>query len=317
MGTPQTPIESPFGWAGTAPDVVAGHDLSGKTVVITGASAGLGVETARAFVTAGAQVILPVRSPDKARTNLEGILDRVTLATMDLGDFSSIRSFAAQIEAEGSAVHILINNAGIMATPLRRIETGYESQFGTNHLGHFLLASLLMPALRRANGARVVALSSIGHRISPVVFQDIHFESREYNKWAAYGQSKTANALFAVELDRREARNGVRAFSVHPGGIMTDLQRELPMEEMRAMGWIDEQGKTPDLFKTPAQGAATSVWCATSPLLEGKGGVYCEDCNIAVLTAPDETGFTGVRPHAVDPEAAERLWTVSEPMVGL
>ncbi|MGF1456825.1 MAG: oxidoreductase [Alphaproteobacteria bacterium] len=317
MATHQIPLTSPFGAQSTARDVVSGHTLTGKTVIVTGASAGLGVETARALVGAGARVILPVRSPDKARTNLADVLDRVVLASLDLGDFNSIRSFTDQVAAEGFAVDILINNAGIMATPLRRIESGFESQFATNHLGHFLLTNRLLPALRRAGGARVVCLSSIGHRLSPVIFDDIHFKTRDYDKWLAYGQSKTANALFAVELDRREAPNGVRAFSVHPGGIMTDLQRDLSMAEMRALGWFDAQGRTPDLFKSPAQGAATAVWCATSPLLEDLGGVYCEDCNIAAITPPEDRGYTGVRAHAVDPEAARRLWSVSEPMTGL
>ncbi len=319
MSTPQAPIESGFGFNSTARDVVAGLDLAGRTAVITGGSAGLGVETAKALVSAGAAVILPVRSPQKARANLGVVADAVTLAEMDLGDPASIRRFSAQVCGEGLAVDMLINNAGIMATPLRRIWRGYESQFATNHLGHFLLTEGILPALRKAahahDGARVVSLSSLGHRISPVVFEDINFEVREYDKWMAYGQSKTANALFAVELDQREARNGIRAFSVHPGGIMTDLQREMAPEEMRAMGWIDEAGKTREGFKTPEQGAATAVWCAAAPVLGGMGGVYCEDCTIAEQVPADSRDFSGVRPYACDPDSAERLWTLSEGMV--
>ncbi len=317
MSTPQQPIDSPFGFSSTALDVVAGQDLSGRRAIVTGASAGLGVETARALVAAGAEVILPVRSPDKARANTGDFADKVRFADLDLGNFDSVRHFAQTIIDDGRPVDMLINNAGIMATPLRRTPQGYEGQFATNHLGHFLLSTLLLPAMRKAPAARLVSLSSVGHRISPVVFEDVHFQTRDYDKWQAYGQSKTANALFAVEFDRRESANGIRAFSVHPGGIMTDLQRDLANEEMQAMGWINESGEVRNGFKTPPQGAATAIWCATSPLLADKGGVYCEDCNIAALTTPDERGFTGVRPHAVDADAAARLWTVSLEMLGL
>jgi NAD(P)-dependent dehydrogenase (short-subunit alcohol dehydrogenase family) len=210
---------------------------------------------------------------------------------------------------------ILINNAGIMATPERRIMGHVESQFGTNHLGHMLLACRLAPAL--AKGARVVALSSIGHRRSPIKFDDPNFENTPYDKWEAYGQSKTANSLFAVELNRRLEPKGINAYAVHPGGIMTNLQRDMSQAEIRAMGWIDETtGKPRDGFKTPAGGASTAVWCATSPLLAAGGGVYCEDCNIAEPKPADDPAFTGVRPWAVDPDAAKRLWALSEKMLG-
>ncbi len=322
--TSQVPIDCPFGMRSDALDVVKDIDLSGRLAIITGASAGLGVETARAIASTGAHVILPVRSPEKARSNIAGIEGSVTLADLDLGDFDSIRRFADSILASGRAVDLLINNAGIMATPFQKTSRGHEIQFATNHLGHFLFTTALLPALRQAGansggnpeGPRVVCLSSIGHARSPIHFDDIHFDQRPYDKWAAYGQSKTANALFAIGLDAREHENGIRAFAVHPGGILTDLQRDMDMEEMRAFGWIDDDGKVNEMFKTVSQGAATAVWCAVSPLLDGKGGVYCEDCNIAEINTTSGRIFRGVRPHAIDPHEADRLWTVSEEMIG-
>ncbi len=307
----QTPVASPFGHGSTAREVIAGHDFSGKTVIITGASAGLGVETARAFAEAGARVILPVRSPDKARAATADMTGTVELADLDLGDPGSIRRFADSLVSAGRPIDRLINNAGIMATPERRTPEGYESQFATNHLGHFLLTALLLPVLLKADAPRVVALSSIGHRRSPVRFEDLHFRKEPYEKWTAYGQSKTANALFALGLDRRFAHRGLHAYSVHPGGIMTDLQRDLQREEMIAMGWMDEAGTIREGFKTPEQGASTTVWAATSPLLDDRGGVYCEDCNIAAYVK-DRRAFVGVHPYATDPDLADRLWYVSE-----
>lgn len=313
----QRPIQSPFNSRSTAADVLAGVDLSGKTALVTGASSGLGAETARALAAAGAAVILPVRSPEKVevlaaeiRASLPGADVRV--AAMDLGDYDSVRRFAVGLVAEGRPLHLLINNAGIMATPLRRTPQGHESQLATNHFGHFLLTSLLAPLLRAAAPARVVQLTSTGHRLSPVHFEDLHYEQRTYDKWGAYGQSKTANALFAVELDRRLRPAGVAAFAVHPGGIMTGLQKELSREEMEAMGWFDKDGNPHPLFKTPAQGASTSVWAATSPLLDGKGGLYLEDCNVAPLADASAPSFFGVHAHAIDADAAARLWAASE-----
>jgi NAD(P)-dependent dehydrogenase (short-subunit alcohol dehydrogenase family) len=203
-----------------------------------------------------------------------------------------------------------------MACPERRIAGRIESQFGTNHLGHMILACRLAPALLKAGHARVVALSSIGHRRSPIHFDDPNFEHRPYDKWEAYGQSKTANSLFAVEFNRRMEPKGVKAYSVHPGGIMTELQRDLSQDEMKAFGWIDGSGKLNDRFKSPAGGAATAVWCATSPLLKSGGGVYCEDCNIATAVKADDQSFAGVRPWAIDLSAARKLWTLSETLLG-
>src|SRR5713101_8070543 len=242
---------------------------------------------------------------------------------MDLLDPASIDAFAARFLASGQPLHILVNSAGIMACPLARDSRGYESQFATNHLGHFQLVARLWPALRQANGARVVSVSSWGHRQSPVVFEDPNFERRDYDRWSAYGQSKTANILFALALDKRAKAEGVRAFSLHPGSIVgTGLEKHLSREELQAAGVIDEGGK-PILdaaknLKTVEQGAATSVWCATSPRLDGMGGVYCQDCDIAPLVseeiAANQFGSLprGVMPHAVDPEAADRLWSLSE-----
>lgn len=321
MPLPQKPLASPFGARSEAPEVVKGVDLKSKTAIVTGGASGLGVETVRALAIAGARVVMPVRSRPKgeevaARLRAETGNEAIEIADMDLADFASVRAFADRFVGSGAPLHILIANAGIMATPERRIMGGIESQFGTNHLGHMLLACRLAPALLKGAPARVVVLSSIGHRRSPVDLDDPNFQRRAYDKWAAYGQAKSANALFAVELNRRLEGKGVSAFAVHPGGIMTELQRDLSQEEIRAFGWVDETGKVNERFKTPAGGAATAVWCATSPLLAGGGGVYCEDCNIAQLLPADDASFTGVRPWAIDPAAAKRLWEVSETLLG-
>ncbi len=319
MPLAQAPIASPFGHGTQAADVVKGIDLDGKTAIVTGGSSGIGVETARALASAGARVILPVRSRAAGETAAADIRAStgnkdVDVAEMDLADWHGVRAFADVFRKTGRPLDILINNAGIMATPERRIMGHFESQLGTNHLGHMLLACRLAPAL--AQGARVVALSSIGHRRSPIKFDDPNFEKTPYDKWEAYGQSKTANALFAVELNRRLEPRGILAFAVHPGGIMTNLQRDMSDAEIKAMGWIDEKtGKPREGFKTPAGGASTALWCATSPLLTA-GGVYCEDCNVAQAVPADDASFAGVRPWAIDPEAARRLWTLSETLLG-
>jgi NAD(P)-dependent dehydrogenase (short-subunit alcohol dehydrogenase family) len=319
MPLAQKPIDSPFGYRSEALEVVRGIELAGKTAIVTGGSSGIGVETARALASAGARVILPVRSRaagEAAAADIRASTGNgaVEVADMDLGVWPSVRAFADAFRLRDIPLDILINNAGIMATPERRIMGHFESQFGTNHLGHMLLAGRLAPTL--AKGARVVALSSIGHRRSGVRFDDPNFEKGPYEKWTAYGQSKSANSLFAVELNRRLGPRGGSAYAVHPGGIMTNLQRDMSAAEIKAMGWIDEEtGRPIDRFKTVAGGASTSVWCATSPLLNG-GGVYCEDCNVAELKPDDDPTFTGVRSWAVDPAIASRLWTMSEDMLG-
>lgn len=315
--TPQAPIASPFGYASLAGEVIAGIDLSGKTALVTGGYSGLGLETVRALAGAGARVIVGARRPEAAATDLAGI-GGVEILPLDLSDPASIDAFAVLVGGVTGHLDLLINNAAIMACPLARDSRGYESQFATNHLGHFQLTARLWPLLRAApDGARVVALSSIGHARSPVVFEDIHFERRDYEKWSAYGQAKCANALFAIEMDRRGKAHGIRAFAVHPGGIRTPLQRFLTMEEQIAMGWYDKDGNVNPLFKSAEGGAATSVWCATSPLLEGQGGVYCEDCNIAALWEEGMNPYAGVRAYAVDAGAAAQLWTLSEAMTGI
>lgn len=317
MATPQKPIGSGFGMRTTAREALGGRDLTGKIAIVTGGYSGLGLETTRALAEAGATVVVPARTPDKAKAALADVQGKVEQAALDLTDPKSIDACAEAFLASGRPLDILINNAAIMAAPLMRDARGYEAQFATNHLGHFQLTARLWPALARANGARVVSVSSIGHRRAPVNLDDPHFERGEYDKWEAYGRAKSANALFALGLDQRGAQHGVRAFSLHPGGIMTDLQRFMPDEEKRAMGWIDEEGRINDRFKTTEQGAATSVWCAANTQLDGMGGVYCEDCDIAEAVPADAQVWNGVRPWATDPHIADRLWDASEKMTGV
>lgn len=311
MTTPQAPLGSGFGVRSTTADVLAGIDLAGRRAIVTGGYSGIGLPTALALARAGAHVTVPARSPQKALAALGGAAN-IELAALDLMQPGSIDAFANSWLARSSRLDLLICNAAIMACPLERDARGYESQFATNHLGHFQLICRLWPALVAAGGARVVMLSSLGHRITPVNFDDPNFERREYNKWLAYGQAKTANSLCAVSVDQLGEAAGIRAFAVHPGGIMTDLQRSLPRDEQVAMGWISADGVLNERFKTVEQGAATTVWAASSPQLQGLGGVYCEDCDIARMVPADDQGFAGVRPWAVDRRAAERLWSLSE-----
>jgi NAD(P)-dependent dehydrogenase (short-subunit alcohol dehydrogenase family) len=317
MATPQRHIDSGFGYRSTATEVLEGIDLSGKLAIVTGGYSGLGLETVRALAGAGAQVIVPARRRAHAEEVLAGI-DRVEVDQLDLGDLDSVQAFAQRVLDSGRGVDILINNAAIMACPETRVGPGWEAQFATNHLGHFALANRLWTALAADAGARVVALSSTGHKLSPIRFDDLMFETG-YDKWQAYGQAKTANSLFAVQLDALGQDAGVRAFAAHPGGIMTPLQRHLSHEEMRASGWLDEDGTPDERFKTPEQGASTSTWAATAPALTGMGGVYCENCNIA---EPTDVGsptarIQGVDAHAIDHDAAARLWTVSAELTGV
>ncbi len=315
--TDQAPIASPFGYRSTAAEVVAGIDLTGKTALVTGGYSGLGLESVRALAGAGARVFVAARRPEVAAEDLKDVAGDVTVLKMDLSDPASIDAFAADLSTRTDALHILINNAAIMACPLARDARGYECQFATNHLGHFQMAARLWPLLKASNGARVVALSSSGHARGGPDFDDINFDRRAYDKWTAYGQAKSSNALFALHLDRLGAAHNVRAFSVDPGGIRTPLQRHLTMEEQIAMGWYDAEGNLNPLFKTTEQGAATSVWCAVSPLLDGEGGVYCADCNMAAPWAEGSPPYVGVHPHVLDKDIAARLWTVSEQMTGI
>lgn len=317
--TPQEPIHTGFGASSTAQDVIKGIDLKGKVAIVTGGYSGIGLITARTLSAAGAHVIVPARDQAKASEALKPFPELV-LENLDLMDAESIKVFAARFISSGQPLHILINNAGIMAPPLVRDSLGYESQFSTNHLGHFLLTAKLWPALLKANGARVVSVSSRGHIRSAVDFDDWNFEKRAYERWAAYGQSKTANALFAVKLDAVGKELGIRAFSLHPGGIVTDLVRHMSTEDLQKAGALDAEGKPvidpANNMKTPEQGAATNVWCATSAQLDGMGGVYCENCDIAEAVAVDAKDMLGVRPWATDPQSAERLWALSEQLTG-
>jgi NAD(P)-dependent dehydrogenase (short-subunit alcohol dehydrogenase family) len=315
--TLQAPIDSPFGYRSTALEVAAGIDLAGKTAFVTGGYSGLGTEVVRALAAAGARVLVGARRPDKAAEDLAEVEGAVEILALDLSDPASIDACAADVAGRTDVLHILVNNAAIMACPLARDARGYESQFATNHLGHFQLTARLWSLLAAAGGARVVSVSSIGHRLHGLSVEDPNFEHRAYDKWLAYGQAKSANALFALQLDTLGQSHGVRAFAVHPGGIATPLQRHLTMDEQKAMGWYDEAGNLNPMFKTPAEGAATSVWCATSPLLDGMGGVYCEDCNIGALAGDPPPRASGVWPHIRDAGLAEGLWDTSEAMLGI
>ena len=310
--TPQEPLGSGFGATSTATEVLDGLDLTGRYAVVTGGYSGIGLETTKALVAAGAEVLVPARRPERAREEL-GDLARTDVAALDLGDLASVRAFADGVLAAGRSIDLMIDNAGIMATPETRVGDGWEAQLATNHLGHFALVNRLWPLIADGGG-RVVSVSSAGHRRSPIRWDDPMFTRGDYDKWEAYGQSKTANVLFALRLDELGAESGVRAFSLHPGGILTPLQRHLPREEQMAMGWVDADGRPLVDFKTPEQGAATTVWAATSPQLEGRGGVYCVDCDVAAVSTGDEPG---VRPYAVDPQQAAWLWDLSVDLTGV
>ena len=312
MRSKQAPIHSGYGEQTTAREALGGRDLTGAFALVAGGHAGIGFETTRALAEAGATVIVGARAVEPARTALAG-LARVEVDRLDLLDPASIDAFAARFVASGRPLHMLLNNAGIMAPPLARDARGFESQLATNHIGHFQLTARLWPALRAASGARVVSLSSRGHSRAGIDFDDPQFDRRPYDKWIAYGQSKTANALFALALDARGESHRIRAFAVHPGAVMTDLVRSLPAEELEAIR-ARLVGST---YKTTEQGAATSIWCATSPQLDGMGGVYCEDADIATPVAADSKQLGGVRRWATDPDAAERLWALSEGWTGV
>ncbi len=263
--TVQKPIASPFGMRSTAMNVISGIDLTGKTALVTGGYSGLGLETVRALAGAGARVFVAARRPDVAASDLEGVKGDVTILQLDLSDPASIDSFADELATKTSKLDVLINNAAIMACPLARDARGYESQFATNHLGHFQMTARIWPLLKAAGaGTRVVVLSSIGHARGGVDFADPHFNAREYEKWTAYGQAKSANALFAIHLDEIGKAFGIRAFAVHPGGIKTPLQRHLTMEEQIAMGWFDKDGNANPLFKSTEEAVLSALTCKIS-----------------------------------------------------
>ena len=324
--TQQHPLGTRFTAASTATDVLEGADLTGTNVVVTGGHIGLGLETTRALSAAGASVTVGSRHPARAAAAVAD-LKNVDVARLDLLDPSSIDDFANRYLGSDRPLHVLLNNAGIMGGPLVRDDRGYEAQFATNHLGHFQLTTALLPALRAASGARVVNVSSGGHHLSDVRWDDPHFTT-DYDGMVAYGQSKTANVLFAVELDRRWSGDGIRGYALHPGiANGTSLGPSITDEELRAMGILDAEGRPiidPDReLKTPQQAASTSVFAATSPLLADVGGVYLKDNDVAPLDSASLTaGFgtepivmSGVAPHAVDPESARRLWVLSEQLL--
>ncbi len=312
--TPQQNIGSGFGATTTADEVLAGIDLTGRLAVVTGGYSGIGIEATRALTKAGVHVVVPARRPDVAREALSGVAG-TEVDELDLGDLESVRAFADRFLASGRAIDMVIDSAAIMACPETRVGPGWEAQFATNHLGHFALVNRLWPALERS-GARVVSVSSTGHHRSPIRWDDIDFAS-DYDKWTAYGQAKTANSLFAVQLDALGRDAGVRAFALNPGGILTPLQRHLSIDEQVEMGWIDADG-TPlsPGFKSTQAGAATQTWAAASPQLDGMGGVYLEDCEVAVPWV-DGGPRSGVKNWAIDREQAARLWTLSAERAGV
>lgn len=315
----QQPVETGFSSKPESSEVIAGLDLSGKVALVTGGYSGIGIETVRALTAAGANVFVPSRDVDRAVKALEGIIPAEQIGFMDLADLPSVTRFGEAFADHHGKIDLAILNAGVMACPLGRTQQGLEWQLGVNHVGHFALLQTLLPPLRRAKSARLITLSSIAHRMSPVRFDDMNYQHRDYDKWQAYGQAKSAQSLMAVELDRREKDNGIRAFSVHPGGIFTPLQRHLGNEEMAEFGWTDADGNpsavAEKLFKTTTQGCATSLWAATATSLDSMGGVYCEDCNISEVVPDDSNAFTGVRQWAIDSEIAERTWGETEALI--
>ncbi|NML36938.1 SDR family NAD(P)-dependent oxidoreductase [Chitinophaga sp. G-6-1-13] len=313
QGALQTPLGSGFNAKSTTNDVIKGIDLTGKIAIVTGGNTGIGLETTKTLAAAGATVIVPARDIEKARKNLQGIAN-VEVASMDLINPDAVDAFAATFLASGRPLHLLINNAGIMWVPLRRDQRGFESQLVTNYLALFQLTARLWPVLQKADGARVVNLSSGGHQFGAFDFDDPNFLNREYETLLGYGQSKTAVNLFSLEMDNRAKSSKVRVYAVNPGSIGgTELGREAPPELFQKMGFCDAEGNLlPEVaasLKTIPQGAATTVWCATSPLLDNIGGVYCEDGDIAASA--------NVKSYSQDETNAKRLWTLSEEMTGI
>ncbi|CAF4597637.1 unnamed protein product [Rotaria sp. Silwood1] len=294
-------------------------NLDGKVVLITGATSGIGVETARALATTNARVFITARDMNRGAQVIEDIKtttgnNQIDVLELDLTSLQSVRNCVNQFRARKLPINILICNAGIMACPYSKTKDGFESQFGVNHLAHFLLVTSLLPELKAGKPARVVMVSSVLNKFQGINFDDINWE-KNYDKWLAYGQSKTANILFAIQLNKLYMSEGIQAFALNPGAVMTNLQNVLPIEEQRAMGYFKEDGTVADYFKTVEQGASTSVYAALAPELDGSDGDYLEDCAINRIVNEDKTEFTGRAPHATDVNAAEQLWALSEQMV--
>ena len=320
QGAMQNPVGSGFNAQSTTNDVIKGIDLTGKIAIVTGGNTGIGLETAKTLAFAGATVIVLARDIEKAKKNLQNV-PNIELAEMDLMNPHSIDAFAQNFLQSERPLHLLINNAGIMWVPFRRDNRGIESQLATNYLAQFQLTARLWPALKKANSARVINVSSQGHQFAPFNFDDPNFLYREYETLQAYGQSKTACNLFALELDTRGKEFGVRSYALHPGSINgTELGREASLELFQKMGFCDANGAIlPEILanlKTIPQGAATTVWCATTALLDTVGGVYCEDVEVAPI-ATETAISSGVKLYSLDEDNAKRLWILSEKMSGI
>tara|TARA_B100001741_G_scaffold55658_1_gene43353 strand:- start:998 stop:1969 length:972 start_codon:yes stop_codon:yes gene_type:complete len=312
----QKPIGSGFGAKSEPTEVLEGIDLNGKVALVTGGYSGIGLETTRALSDCGARVIVPARRRDIAIDELEGIINKEDILNLDLANPNSVYKFVEEFVDNGITLDILINNAAVMACPQMLTDNGWDLQFAVNHIGHFILTKGLLPSLLQSNESRVVTLSSTGHKLSGIRWDDIHFEN-DYDKWQSYGQSKTAASLLAIELDSRMKNEGIRALSVHPGGIFTPLQRHLQKEEMIALGWLNEDGELSEMaaagFKSATQGASTTLWCATNPMLSDIGGVYCENCDVAAREDDEPNArYVGVADWAIDTEEANKLWEETE-----
>lgn len=311
----QKPVDSGFGAKSEPAEVLKDIDLEGKVAMVTGGYSGIGLETTRALKEAGARVIVPARRKDVAKSALSGIVESEDILNLDLADPSSAQSFVNEFVDSGLSLDILINNAAVMACPQMPTKEGWDLQFAVNHIGHFIITKGLLPTMS-SSGSRIVTLSSTGHKLSGIQWEDVHFEE-SYDKWKAYGQSKTAASLLAVEISERMKDEGIKTYSVHPGGIFTPLQRHLEKEEMIALGWLGEDGELSEMaaanFKSPTQGASTSLWCATSPMLEEVSGVYCENCDVAVRQEDGPMArYIGVADWAVDTDEAAKLWDLTE-----